>query len=207
MTVVGVAGNVASIIKPNSCRRVLPSSPRLRARAVPFKALFENRGRREGRVRVAPMVRVQQKKHAAEPQVRTGHPALPARWLYGLLRALPGDRLSCPRHQRARRSARLASASGGQDHTASPCAPGCSSARTSHAATRNAHRTPPHARDDRDAPLMARWDGRYVAYLSEKRKMKIAVGVPVTAIMLRSFEKLVFWSGALPEAAGRRVDF
>ncbi|CCD85907.1 hypothetical protein BRAO285_1580045 [Bradyrhizobium sp. ORS 285] len=77
------------------------SSPRLRARVVPIKTLFENRGRREGRVLVAPMVRVQQKKHAAEPQVRTGHPALPARWLYGLLRALPGDRRSCPRHERA----------------------------------------------------------------------------------------------------------
>ncbi len=30
-------------------------------------------------------------------------PAFPARWLYGLLRALPRDRLSCPCHQRHRR--------------------------------------------------------------------------------------------------------
>jgi len=27
------------------------------------------------------------------------HPAFPAQWLYGLLRARPGDRLSCHRHQ------------------------------------------------------------------------------------------------------------
>ena len=29
-----------------------------------------------------------------------GNPAFPARWCYGLLRALPGDRLSCHRHPR-----------------------------------------------------------------------------------------------------------
>src|SRR4051812_10127178 len=27
------------------------------------------------------------------------HPAFPARWLYGVLRALPGDRLHCPRYR------------------------------------------------------------------------------------------------------------
>ena len=48
-----------------------------------------NRGRREGRVPTAPMVRVQQKKHAAEPQVQADHPAFPARWLYGLYVIFP----------------------------------------------------------------------------------------------------------------------
>ena len=28
------------------------------------------------------------------------HPTFPAQWLYGLLRALPGDRLSCHHHWR-----------------------------------------------------------------------------------------------------------
>src|SRR5712671_3414231 len=28
------------------------------------------------------------------------HPTFPAQWLYGLLRALPGDRLSCHHHRR-----------------------------------------------------------------------------------------------------------
>ena len=31
-------------------------------------------------------------------QVQRRHPAFPAQWLYGLLRALPGERLSCHRH-------------------------------------------------------------------------------------------------------------
>jgi hypothetical protein len=91
------------------------------------------------------------RKHAAEPQVRAGHPAFPARWLYGLLRALPGDRRSCPRprdakHHRVattRKRVALASAPGCQDHTAWPCASNCSSARHDHAATRRAHRIPP----------------------------------------------------------------
>jgi hypothetical protein len=42
--------------------------------------LIENRGRREGRVRAAPMVRVHKKKHAAEPQVQPEQPAFPAQW-------------------------------------------------------------------------------------------------------------------------------
>jgi hypothetical protein len=46
-------------------------------------ALEIRRGRREGRVPTAPMVRVQQK-HAAEPQVQADHPAFPAQWFYGL---------------------------------------------------------------------------------------------------------------------------
>src|SRR6266566_2186398 len=43
----------------------------------------QRRGRREGRVPTAPMVRVQQK-HAVEPQVQADHPAFPAQWFYGL---------------------------------------------------------------------------------------------------------------------------
>ena len=52
-----------------------------------------------------------------------GSPAFPAQWLYGLLRALPGDRLSCHRRQRdANIIAGLTPASRRQDHTTSPSA-------------------------------------------------------------------------------------
>jgi hypothetical protein len=54
-----------------------------------------NRGRREGRVPFAPMVRVQQKKHAAEPQVRAGSSGLPCAMVLRLIRALPGETGLC----------------------------------------------------------------------------------------------------------------
>jgi hypothetical protein len=38
-----------------------------------------------------------QKKTHTSIQVQRRHPAFPAQWLYGLLRALPGERLSCHR--------------------------------------------------------------------------------------------------------------
>jgi hypothetical protein len=61
----------------------------------------ETRGRREGRVPFAPMVRVQQKKHAAEPQVRAGTPGLPCAMVLRLIRVLPGETgLCCHRRRR-----------------------------------------------------------------------------------------------------------
>ena len=50
------------------------------------------------------------------------HPAFPTQWFYGFLRALPGDRLSCHRHQRKLPSANLTPAPGRQDNTTSPSA-------------------------------------------------------------------------------------
>ena len=69
--------------------------------------LLNERGRREDRVHAAPAVSCAsaQKKTHTSIQVQRRHPAFPAQWLYGLLRALPGERLSCHR-----RSARAASA-------------------------------------------------------------------------------------------------
>jgi hypothetical protein len=63
--------------------------------------LLKYRGRREGRVPAAPMARVR-KKSTRQNHRYAGHPAFPAQWLYGLLRALPGDRRSCPRFPRQR---------------------------------------------------------------------------------------------------------
>jgi hypothetical protein len=75
-------------------------------------------------------------------------PAFPAQWLYGLLRALPGERLCCHR-RRARMSLRnLTPAPRRQDHTTSPYA----SCALVFCAIR-VHRIPPRVRDVR-TPLV-----------------------------------------------------
>jgi hypothetical protein len=43
------------------------------------------------------MARVQQRKHAAEPQVQADQPAFPAQWFYGLYVVSPVTGLSCHR--------------------------------------------------------------------------------------------------------------
>ena len=92
----------------------------------------------------------------ARKQVTTGSPvdpAFPARWLYGFLRALPGEPGFLATIIGAMREhfADLISASGYQDHTTSPSA--CLRIRL----LRN--KRPPHpapnVRDDRDTPLLA----------------------------------------------------
>ena len=78
-------------------------------------------------------------------------PAFPAQWLYGLLRALPGERLFC--HRRPARSLLLRDltpAPRRQDHTTSPYASCAFVSRTL-----RVHRIPPRVRDDRDPPLVS----------------------------------------------------
>src|ERR1044071_9037572 len=64
-------------------------------------ALFEFRGRREDRVLAAPEVSCAvcawQEVHTSI-QGSGSIPAFPAQWLYGLLRALPAERLFCLRY-------------------------------------------------------------------------------------------------------------
>src|SRR5467141_1440457 len=107
------------------------------------------RGRRESRVRAAPAVSCanMHKKTHTSIQVQRRHPGLPCAMVYGLLRALPGDRAFLP-PSLALLSASLTPASGCQDHTASP------SARVT-LVSRNfrVHRIPPRVRDDREPPL------------------------------------------------------
>ena len=55
------------------------------------------------------------------------HPAFPARWFYGLYRALPGDRAFLPPSPSGIAPQGLISASGYQDHTTSPYAAALSS--------------------------------------------------------------------------------
>jgi hypothetical protein len=66
------------------------------------------------------------------------HPAFPAQWFYGLLRALPGERLSCHRHPQKLASANLTPAPRRQNHTTSPSASAAFALRNS-----RVHRIPP----------------------------------------------------------------
>jgi hypothetical protein len=79
---------------------------------------------------------------------RRSIPAFPAQWLYGLLRALPGERLSC--HRRPREASLLSDlmpAPRHQDHTTSPYARATHVSRSS-----RVHRIPPRVRDVRERP-------------------------------------------------------
>jgi hypothetical protein len=66
-------------------------------------ALPRFRGRRECRMRAAPAISCAMCTESARMSIQGSgeHPTFPAQWLYGLLRALPGDRLFCHRRLRA----------------------------------------------------------------------------------------------------------
>ena len=81
-------------------------------------------------------------------------PAFPAQWLYGLLRALPGERLFCLRRLRELPIASLTPAPRRPNHTTSPYASGAYVYRAL-----SVHRISPHVRDDREAPLICRETG------------------------------------------------
>jgi hypothetical protein len=79
-------------------------------------------------------------------------PAFPAQWLYGLLRALPGERLFCLRRPReVLPLPDLAPAPRRPNHTTSPYASGAYVYRAL-----SVHRISPRVRDDREAPLIRR---------------------------------------------------
>jgi hypothetical protein len=82
-----------------------------------------NRGRRECRARDAPAAScVKKQTHERSHHGHTGnHPAFPAQWFYGLLRALPGDH-ACLTPSPARLHADLTPALGRQNHTTWPYA-------------------------------------------------------------------------------------
>jgi hypothetical protein len=87
------------------------------------------------------------------------HPAFPAQWFYGLLRALPGDQ-ACLTPSPALLIADLTPASGRQNHTTWPYAKSTIRQRR-----RRVHRIPPRVRDDREPPLCGTGPNRYSADL------------------------------------------
>src|SRR5882757_6905709 len=82
-------------------------------------------------------------------QVTPKTPGIPHTMVYGLLRALPGDRaLLPPSPLRSLLLKNLTPASRRQDHTTSPSASGALVR-----STLRVHRIPPRVRDDREPPL------------------------------------------------------
>src|SRR5437762_165605 len=78
-------------------------------------------------------------------------PAFPAQWLYGLLRALPGERLFCLRRPREASLLKdLTPAPRRPNHTTSPYASGAYVYRAL-----NVHRISPRVRDDGQRPSSA----------------------------------------------------
>src|SRR5258707_7234185 len=120
----------------------------------------ENRGRRECRVPNAPAASCVIKNTRVSHHRYTGnHPAFPAQWFYGLLRALPGDQ-ACLTPSPALLLADLTPASGRQNHTTWPYA-SASFVRLAFARLtlpRPSH-SAPNVRDDREAPLLWARDG------------------------------------------------
>jgi hypothetical protein len=125
------------------------------ARGLPKNSCPLNRGRRECRAPDAPAAAcamVERKKGTRVSQVTPETPGIPRAMVYGLLRALPGDRaLLPPSSLRSLLLKNLTPASRRQDHTTSPSA----SAPFVKGAI-GVHRIPSRVRDDRDTPL--EWD-------------------------------------------------
>ena len=67
---------------------------------VTFHPLMKQRaqGRPGARCTRGLVCKVHKRKRTRAYRFSGGNPAFPAQWFYGLLRALPGDRLSCHRH-------------------------------------------------------------------------------------------------------------
>src|SRR2546429_8439814 len=95
-------------------------------------------------MRPKPRVQMVSEAHEHSHHGHTGnHPAFPAQWFYGFLRALPGDQ-ACLTPSPALLIADLTPASGRQNHTTSPSGSARFVKRTA-----RVHRIPPRVRDVR----------------------------------------------------------
>src|SRR6266481_8014565 len=110
-----------------------------------------------------PQPRVQMKKaHERSHHRYTGvNPAFPAQWLYGLLRALPGDQ-ACLTPSPALLIADLTPASGRQNHTTSPSAAAHFVKRTA-----RVHRIPPRVDDVAQRPSVGTGRPTYITDLGQ----------------------------------------
>jgi hypothetical protein len=135
-----------------ACLRVLATCV---VRALNFVSpSLKDRGRREDRVRAAPAVScaiAHSKTRTRAYRFSGSIPAFPAQWLYGLLRALPSERLFCHCRRARREPLRsLTPAPRRQDHTTSPYASCAFVLRAI-----RVHRISPRVRDDGQRPSSA----------------------------------------------------
>ena len=136
---VDIASRFSRRISPEVCIFVWPSSK------------SEGAGKTGCLLHPRSRVRFAQTKLHTSIQGSGSIPAFPAQWLYGLLRALPGERLSCHRRlEKLRFSQDLTPAPRRQDHTTSPYARAAHVSRSS-----RVHRISPRVRDDGQRPSSA----------------------------------------------------
>ena len=119
-------------------------------------------------VRPQSHVRRSKVKSTRVSQVTPKTPGIPRAMVYGLLRALPGDRaLLPPSPLRSLLLKDLTPASRRQDHTTSPSASGALVR-----STLRVHRIPPHVRDDRETPLQRGGTGESILLFLPHRQPK-----------------------------------
>ena len=99
-------------------------------------------------------------------------PAFPTQWLYGLLRALPGERACLP-PSLAEDSTSLTPASRRQDHTTSPYALAFSSGVKKRLTPKRPSHSGPTHRDDRETPLGWAGMGEVIILISRIVKQNI----------------------------------
>jgi hypothetical protein len=146
-----------------------PAFSRRGASEVWQTASLKQRGREcRARARTRSLA-CEKKQHTSSVTTGTPHQqAFPARWFYGFLRALPGDRAFLP-PSLVNSSTNLAPASGRQNHTTSPSVD--STARRAAPSASIASRST--FRDDRDTPLLWVRDGRISKTVSTKSRSEI----------------------------------
>jgi len=140
--------------RSRTCLRVLAAES---ARGLHFFRPVQRAQGRPGACRTRGPVRHLRMEERCTRAYRFGGriPAFPAQWLYGLLRALPGERLFCLRYPKeASLPWNVMPAPRHQNHTTSPYASGAYVTRAI-----SVHRISPHVRDDREAPLIRRETG------------------------------------------------
>jgi hypothetical protein len=117
------------------------------------------------------------------------HPAFPAQWFYGLLRALLGEPGSFATIVRRSFVLRLGASVGRQDHTTSPSASATFVFVTS--ASTASHRA---FRDDREPPLLSGETGGFKSLICPTLKaIYFSQQDWTTQITLESLGKIVFW--------------
>ena len=137
-----------------------------RPRFASLFALFEIEGAGKTGCLLHPRSRVRfaQTKVHTSIQGSGSIPAFPAQWLYGLLRALPGERLFCLRRHANSFTQLSASTAAPEPHDFTV------RIRRVRLARHRVHRISLHVRDDREAPLICRKTGEVMRLIWVRTK-------------------------------------
>src|SRR5439155_2544759 len=148
-----------------------------RPRFYKFVVPLEKRGRRESRVPTDTrglVCQTHSNRRTRAYRFSRNSPAFPTQWLYGLLRALPGERACLPPSLlRSLLLKNLAPASRRQDHTTSPYALAFSSGVKKRLTPKRPPHSGPTHRDDRETPLLWAGMGEVIILISRIVKRNI----------------------------------